>query len=1233
MANTPRIIDPSKFILLGALVDWTLVYRKHKQTLPPPAQIAATRKLTGFGEGKPQLDRIVQLRWLLAPESGYPTQPFTVWRRPAMPAKGEAPIAVQMTNFFGLPVAKFDRPRFFVRLSLQCTGPGLLVAYSGVPFMSALAGVQTLVAGFNSVKLSAPEILSLYLSAGTSIVSITGLEAEAATDPAWQPIEIVGLPVQAGAGGAGGGYASMTKQGLIGALGDPGQAALDRFARGAPFYGWDDAINATLNAPAWTLAEPKAMVEVMRKRMLEPLRQMLETLPPNQQSTFNEQHVLNAVGGGGDPATTDFKPLQTLVFGAATDPLASLISGYGTAYIDMDLPPIVLSERKLFDDPTRSDWDYMVTARFEKGEDGASQAVEYAAIVFAPGLGNPPPVPTNMLASLDGLRSPATTNGDWRTVTRVSWDQIDEALSLHVGSYAFARAALAPAGGVVPLMDKRPLETAAQPALQPISASTSPEQEKLHRLMALDERYAVASAPNPNALLYALAHQNIFGLWSAWSAAPFAVGEPPVRPVSIIGVRLDVAAVAAGNCPGTLVLEFAWDWATRSPLRIELVGRLYAQAKLGAAPANLVPPAGLQARLGAAVGGVMQVAFTPAGVASVSSGTPGLSGSVQYLALDGKTLSAAPVLNNGPRRYRLTVTGFQLDFNSAPKLGLALWARGVEFRAPQRIGPFSSEPAVASTADPRPPVLAVEHEDVLLASMPDAAGEHHARIEWPAAPGAAGYFVYTCTEEKLRADRNMATALKSLTLSQRLSELRNAFAANPSRRSFTRVNATPVAQTSLQVTLPRGSKEIHLYVVLANSAGQVESDWPTLADPKLRKRPIAYAAPQVVLPTPPDLEVARVLDSAASPPVWRAQVKVRSKPGAAVARVDLHRVRVPEAALALDTMGPPIAKLSGTTGPWTVKPMVSAEAGVAQTIGVIEGKDAVEGSWKRVFYRAVAWAGDDPARGLYGGRSAPSAPREVVVPPATPPDLSALVWHWPGGALPDVQVDASSAAPVPETPLGPHRLQVSVVAQKADGSSSPLFIYPAATTDGDRFDKLPSAPPAANASGLWRDAAGGLHLLLRRADVADTLRVRWLLNDPLGRSTERTLNVPAGSPLRAPDILNPVLNKVVGKGYVLGFSTTVPIAPTPAGPYVLRVKFLPAGSTAQAGLNTIKLLTALDNPFAELTPIPLRISKGLPRQGTPIGIYLRGAGGFGASVQVSLTGPDGRVAKFTRTVP
>ena len=60
---TPRIVDPTKFLLLGGIVDWTAVFRRFGGNAPTPKQIIAARKLDRFKEenGTARPDRIVQL--------------------------------------------------------------------------------------------------------------------------------------------------------------------------------------------------------------------------------------------------------------------------------------------------------------------------------------------------------------------------------------------------------------------------------------------------------------------------------------------------------------------------------------------------------------------------------------------------------------------------------------------------------------------------------------------------------------------------------------------------------------------------------------------------------------------------------------------------------------------------------------------------------------------------------------------------------------------------------------------------------------------------------------------------------------------------------------------------------------------------------------------------------------------------------------------------------------------
>ncbi len=1255
-----RIVDPTRLLLTGGLIDWTAVFRRqaaNKHKARSPADIAAERQLKGT--------RMVQLRWLTAEGMGLPTEPFQVWRRPSLPFEGEKPFDPPSTTFFGLTLRVFDAPRLTVRFQMSTANPsgGSVIAFSGAPLGSGIVGSQVLnAAGSATVRFAAPQISCLLCSPGVTVSGLAGVADGIQDDGHWQLVEVVGLPVDKRFSGV---FDLAAPQGLVGALGDPMAAALDRFRRGAPFYGWWPQVTPTLAAPPWQLADPVAMLKLVRAEMLAPIRDMVTTLLPPQHRTYELVRSL-ASASGGPAATARFKPLSTLLFGAGTDPLASLMTGYGTALEDIDLPPINFADRQFFGDASRSDWDYMVTARWSRGLDHASAPLELAALLMAPKFAVPPPAPANVAAQLDGLRTPSGIDADYHGVVRVNWDRPSGLLPLRVGSYAFVRAGIAPAAPLVALMDKRPNDA----ALQPIGASGAPDSSpEPTRWAALDDRYAVATAPDPNAVLYGLAHQDLLGLWSGWSTAGLTLAEPTVRPLSILSARLEVTPSASGPCPATLEIEVSWDWSSRSPERLELVGRLYAQTRLGDAPADTSVPAGLAMSQGGGAGPLLRLQFGGAASGApvlVGAVPPGATVALDYVAFDGRTLVAAPPASAGPRRYRLTVSGLRLDFDAAPRIGLALWGRGIEHRWPQRVGDWSAQPAVASTADPRPPVIAVAHEDVLLASLADASGLHHARLSWPAAAGAAGYFVYTCTEEKLRADRGMPSPGKSLTLSERLSALRNAFAANPDRRSFTRFNSTPLTGLSTQVSLPRGSKEIHLYIVIGSSAGNVESAWPTLADPLLRQRPIAYAAPQVVVPMPPDLEVSRGRDDSTDPPTFHAAVTVRGKPGPRVTRIDLHRVRVAAATLELDMMGPPAVTLTGTAGAWVATPQVSTEPGMDQPLARVTGRDAVEGSWRKVWYRAVAWSADDPPRGLFGGRSGPSALREVVVPPAGPPDLSTLSGGWPGGAdLLALQIDATTLAPVAETPLGPHRLRVELLAEAADGSSRVLFRHPAAPgSDGsaDRLDQVATVAPPPGTPGVWQAPAGTpkttrLRLQCQRPDADSALRVRFLLIDPLGRARERELPIAAGLPLPAPDILAFSIRHRPALGILAQFLTSARFEPTSAGPFVLTIRWVPSlsplspllplpfpsprptpfrpirtGPVAQLSiaLPDLRRLAPGEDLMLDPAAIPVRRLADAGDAEGAIGFALRGR--HGGRLSLTLRGPDGRVATLSRTL-
>jgi hypothetical protein len=1219
-----RILDPDRFMLSVAVVDWSIAAKRHGKSV---TDIVEKRKVGPV---------VVQLRWILDPKLGLPTQAFQVWRRDHDAAGTTATPPVNLQSYpalGGVRVYGWDEPLVFIRgtATANAGATGQLVgAFAGAPFNSTLVGAVALGTGAQPFSFSGLKISSLVVFNGTASGLVGFGVNNAADDPAWKPIERVGLPVDQTDWSAVFGWPK--DQGLEGALVPPLDAALDRYRRGAPFFGWDDLIEAGRPAPLWIDTDPKAIIDTMRKNSLDDLRTMILSRPPHQHVGFTVDHALQ-LQGGSHTAATSFRPIQALMLGISADPQLSLIAGFGTAYDFVGMPdtpgrPVPSAAIP----PKASPFDFMVTVFYEKGLDGNGAPEEYAAIVCAPRPPFPVLAPANLAAQLDGLATPAVRDTRYRALVRAAWDLLPQTTPFRVASYAAARYGLSPPSGSVPLMDPR--QDDPNKALQPISATTSQQiADTTGQLQTVDETYLVDPAIASNQLRHGIAHQDLFGQWSTWSAAGLSVGEPPVQRVGLVAASLQATAPASGSiCDASLVLDFSWDWTVRSPKQVNLVGRLYATTKRGLPPTDLSLPSLLATNFPAGTGGAFAIAFNGADAGSVPA-----NATLAYITADAKALQPTPVIVAGPRRYRLTINGLKLDFASTGHIGMALWAQGRENMLPQRAGAFSTAPLVTSASDPRPPVIVAEHENVQLASLADAKGEYRARVAWDAMPGAAGYYVYESTESKFRIAAGLGEALASQTLLERLLDLRNAFQASPRREPFTRLNSTPIINTSTEVVIQRGSKEIHMYLVLGSSAGQVESAWPSLSDSKRGKRFFAFAAPQVVPPSAPKLELSRVkIVNGGGQTSYRAKITLRSRPGAPVTRVDLHRTRVATAAAELDTMGPPLARISGPDPIWQVQP-TTGTGPEAQALGTITGQDDPGGSWSRVYYQAVAVAADDLSRGHYGGRSALSGSQWIVVPPATPPALSPVSADWPGGALEAARFTFTSVAPIADTDLGPHRLRVEVFTVGGDGLLSPLFSYPPASsgTVGDsRLSVVPTTPAAAPA--LWREDAGGgasrYRVLVNRTILDDTLRFHVMLIDPLGRASEMSIDSPGGSPLPAPDITGIRVTAAGTNRFILSFRTQALFTNTPLGPYTLTVVARPPPGpvfppprpvTVRADLPTIAPLLVSQDPFAGPEPIPLR------QRGGTISVFLRAR----ANVALTLMSPDGRTAQANRAVP
>src|SRR5262249_43256576 len=152
----------------------------------------------------------------------------------------------------------------------------------------------------------------------------------------------------------------------------------------------------------------------MREDVLGDLKQMLTTLPPDQQSTLQRSVLLDVIGG--DPASATYSVLGSLLFAAGSDPVASLLAGFGTAVDEVDIPPVSVRDHASFTDPSRSDYDYMVVATYRGGADGRSAPLTYAALALSPKVGLPPPAPANLTATRFAMQSPPVPDAAWHAV-------------------------------------------------------------------------------------------------------------------------------------------------------------------------------------------------------------------------------------------------------------------------------------------------------------------------------------------------------------------------------------------------------------------------------------------------------------------------------------------------------------------------------------------------------------------------------------------------------------------------------------------------------------------------------------------------------------------------------------------------------------------------------------------------------------------------------------------------
>jgi len=428
-----------------------------------------------------------------------------------------------------------------------------------------------------------------------------------------------------------------------------------------------------------------------------------------------------------------------------------------------------------------------------------------------------------------------------------------------------------------------------------------------------------------------------------------------------------------------------------------------------------------------------------------------------------------------------------------------------------------------------------------MGSAVDARGCSHARVHWSVPAGAQlepdkGIVVWEVAETALRQSAGLPARAPEGTLpGVRLQQLWDTYdAMSPDRRRsvFRRLMVLPGAARETDVTLPKGSTDIHLFTVTTLSRSGIESAWPApSAGQDAHEHLQAVAAPRLRRPAVPVVSsVVGVAGSVALSLTAMSKVPVRE--------FRLYRTRSEVAARSFESMGPAFAVVPATAGAVS-DPVTGEFTYTANWTG------AFAESWDGWFLRAVAVPVDAvPVGAVRGLPSAACEPVLLTVLPSSPPDLAPLVGTALGtGEL--VLVTTSTSAPAREVALGSNRVSVEV-----RGAVGVAGAAPTALESVPEGLIVPTAPPTGVDPGvvLVRGGrAGGrspLAVWLTRPDATEPLEVVTRLVDPLGRLSEQAVTVP-GFVADPPSLELLDVFTIIGRGVVVRVRSDADVAAQP----------------------------------------------------------------------------------------
>lgn len=903
-------------------------------------------------------------------------------------------------------------------------------------------------------------------------------------DDSWVDVELVGLPVdETWVDAAGHDLYSRKAQGPFAPSGTPQLSPMDaakaRLQKGAPMRGWESL--ATVASPnpdgeaktRWRAPDPDGYLDQLANGdLMLSVRQMLQTVnDPLKQDTFEFVHTPVALGsnpvirsplrgipanlGGGSTQTASWHPLGALLLAAASDPFAALALGFGCGLVPFE--------------SGAKNAAYRISLPI--GTDANGETVEIADIVWALPVPPPPRAVTGLSVRHMSVIQPFETDDARMDSVAVAWDRPlspqDTPLSdaPYPTSYAIARLRFSDNDAQILLSPRAQVE-----GWQPFVATRAGDggpitfSDNLLGISFIDQ-----VEPAGQVAKYAVAAQDMFGRWSPWAAVEYR-GEP--EPAQIPGIQSLTI-----NSAGEAEVIFSWDWTTRSPEFVELVGEF--QNAGGTTP-------GFVARINFA--GNNQPALDGLRVVPLDQALKDTTWGVQQ---------EQPSSDSGfrVRYYRLTAS-IGPD-TGVPQRTFQVKARGQcrlhhMFSTDFGISGFTEPRTVVvySTRVPTPPAFDGQPTEApLWASVRDASGLSRFVVHWNTIPGAVGYVLYEATETTVLAALGGGAVDTAGSYVTRLADLRHRLhQANllDIRQLFRRVNKELIPGTSQEVTLPRGSSVIHLYAVTAVTANRIESAWTASGDNVL-----AVAVPHIRVPSPPILQATAAVSDGGAPGV---RLLVALGADTKLGRVDIYRTTKPELAANVDKMGPPLPNFS-----------VTGEMPELKDIGV---DASIKPGWGKIYYRAVCWSLRDDKKGLVEARSLAAPAVSVIVPPNAAPQILDLQVNESGSTATEALVSWTSDAPLALTPYG----YFDVVVEGRDGQ---VQVFPPRQARLDKMQllapgsSLPAGTPGEAQIFLVGTANNyRLHARLPRPSALATFQLTVKMIDPLGRIGTANRDVP-----------------------------------------------------------------------------------------------------------------------------